>query len=116
VIVNNASGAGVMPQSHLAPYCASKHGVLGLTKTAAREYVLKGVRINAVCPGLIHTPQLERYFKDDPGSKDAMTAGLPMKKMGTPLDIANAVVWLCSPEAAYISGESLFIDGALACH
>jgi NAD(P)-dependent dehydrogenase (short-subunit alcohol dehydrogenase family) len=116
VIVNNASGSGVMAQPYLSPYCASKHAILGLTKTAAREYANCGIRINAVCPGLTLTPQLERYFAKNRGAREALVAEVPMRRIAEPTEIANAVVWLCSPEASYISGESLFIDGALTCH
>lgn len=115
VIVNNASGSGVMPQPFLSPYAAAKHGVLGITKTAAREYAADGIRINSVCPGLTLTPQLERYFENDPGAREPMLKELPMRRMGTATEIANAIVWLCSPESSYVSGESLFVDGALAC-
>lgn len=115
VIVNNSSGAGVMPQPYLSGYCAAKHGVLGITKTAAREYATDGIRINAVCPGLTLTPQLERYFKADPTAREPMLKELPMRRMGTADEVANAIVWLCSPESSYVSGESMFVDGALAC-
>jgi len=116
VIVNNASAAGVMPQPYLPHYGAAKHGVLGMTKTAAREYATDGIRINAVCPGLVLTPQVERYFEDDPTAREPMMKELPMRRLGTPEEVAHAILWLCSPESSYVSGESLFIDGALACH
>lgn len=115
VIVNNSSGAGAMPQPMLSPYAAAKHGVLGLTKTAAREYAAKGIRVNAVCPGLIATPQLFSTFESDPQGLEKLESTLPMGRMGEPEDIANAVVWLCSPQARYVTGESLFVDGAVAC-
>lgn len=115
VIVNNASGAGVMPQPTLSPYAAAKHGILGLTKTAAREYARHNIRINAVCPGLIATPQLLSTFEEEPEALSAMVDTLPMQQMGSPDDIANAVLWLCSDHSRYVSGESLFVDGALAC-
>ena len=116
VIINNASGAGVVPQPYLSPYCAAKHGVLGLTKTAAREYASDSIRVNAVCPGLISTPQLHGHFRDDPGALDKMIRETPMGRIGEPNDIARAVLFMCSSQATYMSGESMFIDGAYACH
>lgn len=115
-IVNNASGAAVMPQPMLAAYSASKHGVLGLTKSAAREFAETAIRINAVCPGMIETPQVTEYFAGKDDEWKAAVETLPAKRMGRPENIAHAVLWLCSSEAAYVSGESMFIDGALACH
>lgn len=113
-IVNNCSGAGVMAAPGLPHYTAAKHGVLGLTKAAAKEYAAHDIRVNAICPGFIDTPQLGRFL-DDPDARAATIAGIPAGKMGQPDDIARAVAFLCSDEAAYISGDTMFVDGAVMC-
>jgi NAD(P)-dependent dehydrogenase (short-subunit alcohol dehydrogenase family) len=108
-IVNNSSiGGFVSFPLNIAPYIASKHGVIGLTKAAAREYATKGIRINAVCPGAIKTP----LNQDMP---DAMVKPIvdlhPMGRMGTPEEVAETVLWLCSDAASFITGSSILIDG-----
>jgi len=108
-IVNNSSiGGFVSFPLNIAPYIASKHGVIGLTKAAAREYATKGIRINAVCPGAIRTPLNE----DMP---EAMVKPIvdshPMGRMGTPEEVAEAVLYLCSDAASFITGSSMLIDG-----
>ena len=113
-IVNNCSGAGVMAAPGLPHYTAAKHGVLGLTKAAAKEYAPHGIRVNAICPGFIETPQLGRYI-DSPDARAAVEAGIPMRYMGQPIDIARAVAFLSSAEGAYISGDTMFVDGAVMC-
>lgn len=114
VIVNNCSGAGVMAAPGLPHYTAAKHGVLGLTKAAAKEYAAQGIRVNAICPGFIETPQLSRFL-EDPEVRAAAVSGIPAGVMGQPDDIARAVAFLCSDEAAYISGDTMFVDGAVMC-
>ena len=109
-IVNTSSAAGLVGMQALAAYTASKHGVAGLTKSAALDYAKLGIRVNAVCPGGIDTPLVRNI--EDPGSfpPQAMPA---MKHFGTPEDIANAVVWLCSDDASYVTGHLLSVDGAM---
>ena len=109
-IVNMASAAGLVGMQGLAPYAASKHGIIGLTKTAALEYAKFGIRVNAVCPGLIETPMLERQRKAVP-----LMAGLkflqPMGRFGRPEEVAQAVLWLCSDAASLVTGHALTVDG-----
>ncbi len=110
-IVNLASGAGVIGVPGLSPYCASKHAVLGLTKTAALENARTGVRVNAVCPGSIDTPMLQRIMDLDPGMRKMIVKNQPGGRLGTPEEIAEAVAWLCSDRASFVTGESLLVDG-----
>ena len=114
VIVNNSSGAGVIAADGLPHYTAAKHGVLGLTKSAAKDYARYGVRVNAICPGLIATPQLERYM-EDPAVRADMLSRIPSGVLGQPLDIAKAVAFLFSEEAAYITGDTMFVDAGIMC-
>lgn len=110
-IVNMASGSGMIPTPGLAPYCASKHGVLGLTRTAAVENARAGIRINAICPGSIDTPMLQSAMAIDPQVKKMILAGQPGGRLGTPEEIAEAVVWLCSERASFVTGHSMLVDG-----
>lgn len=113
-IVNVASAAGAMGVPGLAPYSVSKHGVIGLTKTAALENARSGLRINAVLPGLVRTPMLQRFAGGDEGI-DAMAKGMPMGRAAEPDEVAEAIVWLCSDAASYVTGHCLAVDaGALA--
>lgn len=112
-IVNTSSVAGLVGLKGCPAYAASKHGVIGLTKTAALEYAKTGVRINAVCPGLIRTPMIERQIKDDPQIEARMVSFQPFGRMGTPEEVAAAVVWLCSDAASFVSGAALQVDGGL---
>jgi NAD(P)-dependent dehydrogenase (short-subunit alcohol dehydrogenase family) len=93
------------------PYHATKHGVLGLTKSAALENAKKGIRINAVCPGLIMTPMIDKMVQDKPDILDIFTAAVPMGRAGKPEEVASAVLYLCSPQAGFITGQSIVIDG-----
>ncbi len=111
-IVNTSSGAGVVPTPALSPYCASKHGILGLTKTAALENAKTGVRVNAICPGSIDTPMLRKYMSGNPAIEKMIRAGQPGGRLGSPEEIAEAAVWLCSDRASFVSGESMLVDGA----
>jgi NAD(P)-dependent dehydrogenase (short-subunit alcohol dehydrogenase family) len=111
VIVNCASIAGLVGFPGLGAYVASKHGVIGLTKAAALEYAQAGVRVNVVCPGVIQTPMIERFVADNDEARAGLTAGTPMGRIGRPEEIASAVVWLCSPGAAFTTGAELAIDG-----
>jgi NAD(P)-dependent dehydrogenase (short-subunit alcohol dehydrogenase family) len=109
-IVNTASIAGVVGFPELSPYVASKHGVIGLTKTAALEYSGEGVRVNAVCPGVIDTPMVERS-SEDMESVDQAIAATPLGRLGAPNEIGDAAVWLCSEESSFVTGEAMVIDG-----
>jgi NAD(P)-dependent dehydrogenase (short-subunit alcohol dehydrogenase family) len=112
-IVNAASVAGLVGAPKHAIYAASKHAVVGLTKSAAAEYGRKGIRINDVCPGVIRTPMLDRALERDAASEDAMVRMHPIGRLGTIDDVAAAVLWLCSDASAFVSGHSLAVDGAL---
>lgn len=112
VVINNASILGKVGFATASAYVAAKHGVLGLTETAAIEYATKGIRVNAVCPGFIATPMLERggIFKDA-STKQYIENLHPAKRLGTTDEIANAVIWLCSDGASFVTGHSLLVDG-----
>ena len=109
-IVNTASIAGLVGGFGGA-YSAAKHGVVGLTKVAALEYATRGIRVNAVCPGGIRTPMLERVFARRPETEHMFVAGEPVGRLGTPEEIAAAVVWLCSDGASFLTGVALPVDG-----
>lgn len=111
-IVNVSSGAGLVAVPGLAAYCASKHGVLGLTKTAAVENARTGVRVNAVCPGTIDTPMLRASIASMPSLAERLRATQPGGRFGRPEEVAEAVVWLCSDRASFVSGESMLVDAA----
>ena len=111
VIVNTSSGAGLMGFAGLSAYVASKHGVIGLTKTAALEYARQNIRINAVCPGTVHTPMLEGFTGGDEKALQAMGRMMPVGRLASPEEIAAAVVWLCSDEASYVTGMAMPVDG-----
>jgi NAD(P)-dependent dehydrogenase (short-subunit alcohol dehydrogenase family) len=110
-IVNTASALGLVGIAGLPAYVASKHGVAGLTKTAALEYAKAGIRVNAVCPGAIHTPMMERLLRAQPQMAETTTAMEPMGRMGKPEEIAEAVVWLCSDAASFVTGLAMSVDG-----
>lgn len=114
-IVNCASVTGLTGMRGMPVYSASKHGILGLTKTAALDYAQQGVRINAVCPGVIHTPAVDEWMAKDPEGAQQfmqlMTASEPIGRLGTPDEVASAVVWLCSPGASFMIGHGLAVDG-----
>jgi NAD(P)-dependent dehydrogenase (short-subunit alcohol dehydrogenase family) len=112
-IVNCSSMGGHAATPHVASYIASKHGVLGLTKTAAVEYGPKGIRINAVSPGTILTPMVEAMIASGETTAKEMVAKIPLERMGMPDEIASAVLWLCSPGASYMIGHTLPIDGGV---
>ena len=110
-VVNTASVAGVEGAKNLPAYVASKHGVVGLTRTAALEYATRGIRVNAVCPGPIRTRMLEALMEENPRMEPAMIAAVPMRRLGKPEEIAEAVVWLCSDRASYVTGQGIVVDG-----
>jgi NAD(P)-dependent dehydrogenase (short-subunit alcohol dehydrogenase family) len=113
VIVNNSSVDGLRgyPFPVGAAYSAAKHGVIGLTRSAALEYVSHGIRINAVCPGWIRTPPVERWMKRDPKIARQIIGQEPIGRLGTPEEVAELVVWLCSDRAGFMVGGALPIDG-----
>ena len=109
-IVNMSSIAGMIGAPGLPIYVASKHAVLGLTKSVALEYAKEGIRINAVCPGMIETDLLDRAFANQE-VKERLIAMHPIGRVGKPEEIAEAVVWLCSDKASFVTGQSLPLDG-----
>ena len=116
-IVNTASTAGLVGGGTLSAYTVSKHGVVGLTRLAAQQYVKAGIRVNAVCPAFVRTPMLERAFlapaTDRAKAEATLAASQPMGRMGTPEEVAAAVVWLCSDAASFVTGVLLPIDGGM---
>jgi NAD(P)-dependent dehydrogenase (short-subunit alcohol dehydrogenase family) len=112
-IVNTASVAGLVGAPRHALYAASKHAVVGLTKSAAAEYGKKGIRINSVCPGVIRTPMLERALQREPGWEQSLVALHPIGRLGEVEDVVSAVLWLCSDGAGFVTGHQLVVDGAM---
>ena len=110
-IVNTASVAGLVGFRYGPAYVASKHGVNGLTKTAALEYAKAGIRVNAVCPGVIRTPMFERGLQKNPRLEERFAGVHPVGRIGQPEEIARAVVWLCSSAASFVTGTQLPVDG-----
>jgi NAD(P)-dependent dehydrogenase (short-subunit alcohol dehydrogenase family) len=110
-IVNTASVAGLVGFPGLAAYTASKHAIVGLTKTAALEYARAGIRINAVCPGAIRTPALARFIAQAPQIEAQVIAMEPVGRLGTPEEVAEAVVWLCSDGSSFVTGTAMTVDG-----
>ena len=110
-IVNTASGAGLIGVAGMSAYVASKHGVVGLSKTAALEYAKSNIRVNSVCPGLIQTPMVERITGNSPQMGEALVASEPIGRVGQPQEIAESVVWLCSESASFVTGHAMSVDG-----
>lgn len=114
-IVNTASGAGVIATPHLSPYCAAKHGVLGLTRTAAVENATNNIRVNAVLPGATRTPMVEASLRQGPEAEKLIMGSLRCGRFGKPEEIAEAAMWLLSDRASFVSGDSMLVDlGAVA--
>jgi NAD(P)-dependent dehydrogenase (short-subunit alcohol dehydrogenase family) len=113
-IVNMSSMGGLMGTKGLGAYTASKHGVLGLTKTAALEYAQQNIRVNAVCPAVIQgTVLVDNLMRDHPQMGAAMVAQHPIGRLGQPQEVAEAVVWLCSDAASFITGHAINVDGGV---
>lgn len=112
-ICNIASVAGLVGFAGLPAYCASKGGVVQLTRAAAIEYAGHGLRVNAVCPGAIQTEMIDRITHKDPATEKQFAALHPMNRMGTAREIADSVVWLCSSQASFITGQALAVDGGM---
>jgi NAD(P)-dependent dehydrogenase (short-subunit alcohol dehydrogenase family) len=110
-IVNTSSGAGVKGFGGGVAYAASKFGVVGLSKSAALDYASSNIRINAICPGITDTAMMQRFSGATPEGRQAVIAQEPIGRMGTPEEIAAAVVWLCSDAASFVLGHALVIDG-----
>lgn len=110
-IVNIASTVSVVGVQNASEYCASKAGVMGLVRGAALDYATRGIRINAVLPGVTATPMLTSAIGQDPGLEKALTDVLPMKRFGQPSEVAAAAVWLLSDEASFVTGASIAVDG-----
>jgi len=110
-IVNTASAAGLVAVEGLSAYNASKHGVIGLTRTAALEFAQKNIRVNCVCPGLINTPMVARMIDSGGMNEQDFIAAEPVARMGKPEEIGEGVVWLLSDGASFVTGHPLAIDG-----
>lgn len=110
-IVNTSSQGGVTGFPGQAAYIACKHAVIGLTRTAALDYASKGIRINAVCPGVILTPVAEELMRRNPDLEEKLVRDIPAGRLGRPEEIADAVIWLCSPGASFMAGHALLVDG-----
>ena len=114
-IVNTASVAGVIADPGMAPYVAAKHGVIGLTRAAALDYARRGIRVNALAPGLIRTPMTDRWLAD-PAISSALMANSPMGRPAEPEEMAGVVLFLCSPAASFVNGAVYLADGAMTAH
>ncbi len=110
-IVSTASIAGLVGSKQVSAYCAMKHGVNGLTKSAALEYATKNIRVNSVCPGMIETPLLNAQLEGHPAMREAMVAFEPIGRFGEPREVGDTVAWLCSDQASFVTGHTMTVDG-----
>ncbi|MBT2569610.1 glucose 1-dehydrogenase [Planococcus sp. ISL-110] len=110
-IVNTASSAGVIGQGSVVTYSATKHGIVGMTKSLVAEYAKDGLRVNSIAPGPTETPMVEAFYRDNPEMKENATSGIPQKRLGTPEEVAELVTFLLTSKATYINGEVIRIDG-----
>jgi NAD(P)-dependent dehydrogenase (short-subunit alcohol dehydrogenase family) len=115
-IVNCSSIGGLIGLPGRAAYHATKHGVIGLTKSAALEYASRGIRINAVCPGTIDTPMVSAMLAKEPDAMKEIMRDQPIGRLGRPEEIASAVLWLCSPGASFVISHALAVDGGFTAH
>jgi NAD(P)-dependent dehydrogenase (short-subunit alcohol dehydrogenase family) len=113
-IVNISSQSGIRGQVRQAAYAAAKGGVIALTKTVAAEYATRGIRVNSVAPGGIETPGIASYFEHNPSIRESTLAVHAMKRLGRPHEIADAVAYLCSDRASFITGDVLLVDGGIS--
>jgi len=112
-IVNTASVVGLVGFQGIPAYCASKGGIIALTLVAALEYAKAGIRVNTVCPGVIRTPMVEHFIEVNPDLEKQMVALEPIGRMDKPEEIAEAVIWLCSDSASFVTGHAMVVDGGL---
>jgi NAD(P)-dependent dehydrogenase (short-subunit alcohol dehydrogenase family) len=110
-IVNTSSSAGVTGQDSVVTYSATKHGIVGLTKSMVAEYAKDGLRVNAIAPGPTETPMVKEFYEANPKMKENATGGIPQKRLGTPEEVAELVTFLLTSKAQYINGEVIRIDG-----
>jgi NAD(P)-dependent dehydrogenase (short-subunit alcohol dehydrogenase family) len=110
-IVNTSSAGGLKGFPGASAYVSAKHGVIGLTKCAALEYATRGVRINAVCPGVVDTELTAQFTQGDEQVTEQLLDVEPVRRFGTPEEIADAVLWLCSDQASFVTGHALVVDG-----
>jgi NAD(P)-dependent dehydrogenase (short-subunit alcohol dehydrogenase family) len=110
-IVNNASIAGLVGFPNIPAYVASKHGIIGLTKNAALEYAKLGIRVNAVCPGVIKTPMIDRFTGKNKEVEKQFATAEPIGRLGQPEEVAAAVTWLCSDASSFVTGHAMTVDG-----
>lgn len=115
-IVNTSSQGGITGFPGQAAYIACKHAIIGLTRTASIDYASKGIRINAVLPGVILTPMAKDIIKRNPLMEEAMVRDIPKGRLGEPFEIAHAVMWLCSPYATFVDGAAISVDGGFTIH
>jgi NAD(P)-dependent dehydrogenase (short-subunit alcohol dehydrogenase family) len=117
VILNVSSAAGVTGAPLMSAYAAAKHGVIGLTKSAAGEYARKGVRVNAICPSFTATPMVTGMLGEMRGSaeeaKARLLGAIPMRRVAEPEEIVQAMLWICSPQNSFMTGHALVVDGGL---
>ncbi|MHA2428470.1 MAG: SDR family oxidoreductase, partial [Candidatus Hermodarchaeia archaeon] len=112
-IVNTASVSGLVGEPGLSAYSASKGGIVQLTRTAALEYAQSGIRINAVCPGTVRAPMIEHHFDTYPEMEELFLSSHPIGRFAEPKEIAEAVIWLCSDAASFVTGHPMVVDGGL---
>jgi len=112
-IVNVSSIAGMVGVAAMSAYVAAKHGIVGLTKTAALEYGTAGIRVNAVCPSAVRTPMMEQIIASMPEIAKDMESNHPLGRIGEPREIAGSILWLCSDAASFVTGHAMAVDGGL---